>query len=54
VRANPESKCITAGDWVSNIQEYYRNGGGIQFDFSLEEDVDPPKVLPTWWGDDSV
>jgi hypothetical protein len=48
VRLNPESKCITAGDWASNVQEYYRNGGGIQFDFSIEEE---PGVLPEWWGD---
>lgn len=33
----PNSKCITVDNWIKNIQEYYQNGGGIQWDFSLEE-----------------
>lgn len=38
VVANPDSKCITMGDWVSNLKEYYSNGGGIQWDFSVDPD----------------
>ena len=30
-------KCITAQSWVQGIQDYYRNGGGIQFDFTIEQ-----------------
>mmetsp|Transcript_24622 Transcript_24622/g.30279 ORF Transcript_24622/g.30279 Transcript_24622/m.30279 type:complete len:153 (+) Transcript_24622:125-583(+) len=35
---NPKSKCITAEKWISGIQEYYRGGGGIQWDFSIDPD----------------
>ncbi len=35
---NPGSKCITAGNWVKGVQEYYRNGGGIKFDFTIDPD----------------
>eukprot|EP00586_Coscinodiscus_wailesii_P020781 CAMPEP_0172515972 /NCGR_PEP_ID=MMETSP1066-20121228/272327_1 /TAXON_ID=671091 /ORGANISM="Coscinodiscus wailesii, Strain CCMP2513" /LENGTH=167 /DNA_ID=CAMNT_0013297259 /DNA_START=38 /DNA_END=541 /DNA_ORIENTATION=+ len=31
-----EPNCVTARDWSSGIAEYYRNGGGIQFDFSID------------------
>ena len=30
------SECITFGTWKGRIQEYYANGGGIQFDFSVD------------------
>lgn len=35
---NPSSKCITAKNWVIGIQDYYRNGGGVDFDFSVDQD----------------
>lgn len=35
---NPGSKCITAGNWISGIQDYYRNGGGVEFDFTIDPD----------------
>jgi hypothetical protein len=33
----PDSKCITFQDWTGGIANYYRNGGGVQFDFSIED-----------------
>ena len=35
---NPGSKCITGENWVKGVQEYYRNGGGVEFDFSIDPD----------------
>lgn len=35
---NPGSKCITAGNWVKGVKEYYSNGGGIKFDFTIDPD----------------
>lgn len=32
----PDSKCKTFGMWVGGVADYYRNGGGIKFDFSIE------------------
>ena len=32
----PESKCITFDTWVNEITSYHSNGGGIQFDFTIE------------------
>lgn len=29
--------CITFGEWYQKVRDYYVNGGGIQFDFSIEE-----------------
>jgi hypothetical protein len=29
------SNCVTWDEWTSGISAYYRNGGGIQFDFPL-------------------
>ena len=29
--------CITPGQFASNVAEYYRNGGGIQWDFSVAD-----------------
>uniref|UniRef100_A0A7R9W3C7 Uncharacterized protein n=1 Tax=Pseudictyota dubia TaxID=2749911 RepID=A0A7R9W3C7_9STRA len=37
LNARPGNKCITFGNWVGGIADYYRNGGGIHFDFSIEE-----------------
>lgn len=34
-RANPEV-CMTAKQFSSGIADYYKNGGGIKFDFSIE------------------
>ena len=28
--------CITGEEWVNGIKEYYANGGGIQWDFSID------------------
>eukprot|EP00977_Amphora_coffeiformis_P018091 scaffold6164_cov163-Amphora_coffeaeformis.AAC.2 len=28
-------ECITAEEWKQGVVEYYQNGGGIQFDFSI-------------------
>ena len=36
----PQAECITAETWRGQIVDYYRNGGGVQFDFS----VDPATV----------
>lgn len=37
VRLNPDSHCITFDNWKSGIIDYYANGGGVQFDFTVEE-----------------
>ncbi len=29
-------KCITPDTWINGVKEYYRNGGGIEFDFSID------------------
>ena len=29
-------QCITADAWKDGIAEYYKNGGGVHFDFSIE------------------
>lgn len=28
--------CSTLGEWIGQVEEYYQNGGGINFDFSIE------------------
>ena len=28
--------CVTGEEWVQGIKEYYQNGGGIQWDFSID------------------
>ena len=30
------STCVTFGEWTSDIAQYYRDGGGIQWDFSID------------------
>ncbi|KAL7494817.1 hypothetical protein ACHAWT_005968 [Skeletonema menzelii] len=37
VRLNPDSHCITFENWKSGIVDYYANGGGVNFDFTVEE-----------------
>ena len=37
VRLNSDSHCITFDNWKSGIVDYYANGGGVDFDFSVEE-----------------
>lgn len=32
--------CVTIQEWTSDVLEYYRGGGGIQWDFSID-----PKTL---------
>ena len=36
VRIYPDSKCITPDNWVKGIQDYYQQGGGIAWDFTIE------------------
>ena len=39
VRLNPDSKCMTFEMWTKGVSEYYGNGGGINFDFSVDPDA---------------
>ena len=32
----PNKNCITADEWFRGVGDYYKNGGGVQFDFSIE------------------
>ena len=34
--AAPERNCMTFGTWRQGIADYYSNGGGVNFDFSVE------------------
>jgi hypothetical protein len=36
VRLYPEKHCTTFNAWRTGISEYYANGGGVHFDFSIE------------------
>ena len=31
--------CVTQSEWIDNIASYYKNGGGIQFDFTVGEET---------------
>jgi hypothetical protein len=31
------SDCVPLGSWASDVQEYYRHGGGIHFDFTIDQ-----------------
>lgn len=31
--------CLTFSEWADGVSEYYRNGGGIQFDFTVAEET---------------
>jgi hypothetical protein len=33
--------CTTPGRWTSGIKDYYSNGGGVKFDFSVEKEGNP-------------
>ena len=39
VREHPHSKCMTTGTWRKGVADYYANGGGIKFDFSVDPDA---------------
>lgn len=39
VRENPSSKCMTTETWRQGVADYYANGGGIKFDFSVDPDA---------------
>jgi hypothetical protein len=30
------SDCVTGEEWISDVVDYYRGGGGIQWDFSID------------------
>jgi hypothetical protein len=30
------NNCVTSEEWTNGIKEYYANGGGIQWDFSID------------------
>jgi hypothetical protein len=36
VKLYPEKHCMTFGAWRTGVAEYYANGGGVKFDFSIE------------------
>eukprot|EP00571_Detonula_confervacea_P012390 CAMPEP_0172304506 /NCGR_PEP_ID=MMETSP1058-20130122/5897_1 /TAXON_ID=83371 /ORGANISM="Detonula confervacea, Strain CCMP 353" /LENGTH=110 /DNA_ID=CAMNT_0013015757 /DNA_START=156 /DNA_END=488 /DNA_ORIENTATION=- len=36
VLLHPDKGCTTFGAWREGIAEYYANGGGVKFDFSIE------------------
>lgn len=29
--------CVTAREWAADVADYYKNGGGIQFDFTVDQ-----------------
>jgi hypothetical protein len=29
-------ECVTGEEWINGVKEYYKNGGGIQWDFSID------------------
>mmetsp|Transcript_8875 Transcript_8875/g.13649 ORF Transcript_8875/g.13649 Transcript_8875/m.13649 type:complete len:166 (+) Transcript_8875:104-601(+) len=31
--------CVTGKEWVDGVTEYYKNGGGVQFDFTISEET---------------
>ena len=35
-RALCRKPCVTIEEWTSDIVQYYKNGGGIQWDFSID------------------
>jgi hypothetical protein len=30
------NQCVTTDEWTTGIKDYYRNGGGVRFDFSID------------------
>lgn len=41
----PNSGCMTGGMWVDGVKEYYANGGGVHFDFTIDK-----SQQPAWMG----
>ena len=35
---NPDSRCVTWDNWTQSVSEYYKSGGGVQFDFSVDKE----------------
>jgi len=35
--------CITLSEWSTGVADYYKNGGGVEFDFSID-----PATKKTW------
>jgi hypothetical protein len=31
--------CVTFSEWTAGVQEYYRSGGGIEFDFTVADET---------------
>lgn len=36
VRLHPEKNCTTFATWKKEMAQYYKDGGGVEFDFSIE------------------
>jgi hypothetical protein len=47
------SKCVTFEEWTSDIVQYYRDGGGIQWDFSIDPNTlaDNERFLQSFFGE---
>jgi len=30
------ANCVSLSEWVDDVGEYYKNGGGVQWDFSID------------------
>jgi len=41
----PDSGCTTVDKWATGISDYYANGGGVHFDFSIDK-----SSQPAWMG----
>ena len=31
--------CVTGMEWIQGIKDYYANGGGVSFDFTVAEET---------------
>lgn len=38
--------CVTGPEWVEEVLDYYRNGGGVHFDFSIAEETKAQWSVP--------
>jgi hypothetical protein len=45
---NPGSRCMTFETWSNGIVDYYKNGGGVNFDFTVEKEGN------VWVGGESI
>jgi hypothetical protein len=45
---NPTSRCTTVSEWSNGIAQYYKEGGNVKFDFSVEKEGN------VWVGGDSI